>query len=149
MSSLTTGKSQPEGISPATRIAAIFAIDAICVVAMLWAAFSDGMAGWAGEYAKPHPPVPLSHWVLLAVGIVLAIHAMYAYWRWWIPDAGFQGIAAIVALVVAFGLLTSPGGGAANPNHPTPVSITQTNGGDFCYSGGQCYINGVPVSGHP
>lgn len=120
------------------------------------AAFSDGMAAWGGEFAKPHPAVHASHWAVLVVGIVLAIHAMYAYWHSWIPDAGFQGIFAIVALVVAFGLLTSSGDGAAQPNRPAPGHATTTGPGqgattgrDYCYSGEQCFINGVPVSGHP
>jgi hypothetical protein len=133
------------------RIAAIFAIDVMCGVVLYVAAFHDEMAAWGGEHARPRPPVHLAYWVLLGIGVVLAIHAIYAYWHWWIADAGFQGIAAIVALIMAFSLLSSPDDGAANPGHPAPAEPAQTTMGQdfFCYSGGQCYLNGVPVSGHP
>ena len=67
----------------------------------------------------------------------------------------------LVAAIDSVGLVALPFGGWAvllvgaalmvqSPaTQSTPVQSTQNNGGTFCYSGGQCYINGVPVSGHP
>ena len=83
------------------------------------------------------------------VGGALAIHACYAYWRNWIAGAGFQGILAIIALLVGFSTMSGSGDGASPPASPFPLHVTTTGGGSYCYSGGQCYINGEPVSGHP
>jgi hypothetical protein len=146
---LTSGKSLPERTSPIRRFLAVLAVDSVCVVLLYWAGFNDAMTGWAGDYAKPHPPVHLVPWTVLAMGFAFAIHAVYAYRRTWNPEAVLQGICGIVAIAIGFGMLSSTHDGAAQ--QPTPARNTQTNSnyGNFCYSGGDCYINGQPVSGHP
>lgn len=145
----TTGKSLPERTSPIRRFLAVLAVDSVCVVLLFWAGFSDGMTAWAGEYAKPHPPVHLVPWMTLGIGLTMAIHAVYAYRRNWGPEALLQGLCAAVAIFIWLGTVSSTGDGAAQ--HPSPARTTQTdsNTGTFCYSGGNCYINGQLVSGHP
>lgn len=99
--------------------------------------------------ALASPPSHVLSWAEIIVGGTLAIHACYAYWRAWIADAGFQGILAIIALLVGFSTLSTSGDGAAPPARPSPVQTTTPGGATYCYSGGQCYIDGEPVSGHP
>lgn len=149
MSSLTSGRSLPEQSSPLRRFLAVVTLDAVCVVLLFLAGFSDAMTAWGGGYANGHHAVHLSGWMMLAVGVALGIHAVYAYWRWWIPEAGFQGIAAILALIIGLSLLSSDGDGAARqPQRRSPVPAATTSSADFYCSGGHCYENGVDV-GHP
>ena len=152
VSSLTSGKSLPERTSPVRRFLAVAAVESVCVVLLLWAAFSDALTAWGGGYAKPHPAKHLVHWTVLLIGIALAIHAVYAYRRSWNPEAVFQGILGAVAILVGLALLNSTDAGAAR-QQPQPSSTagtsTGSNTGTFCYSGGNCYIDGTLVSGHP
>jgi hypothetical protein len=145
MSSLTSGSSVLR-TSGVRRFLAVLAVDSVCFVALVWGAFYDAMSGLGWESGTPASPVHYFSWAVVLVGGTLAVHAFYAYWRNWIPEAGIQGILAIVAVLAGLGMLSSTHDAAAQPN---PVHTTQTPNGDFCYSGGQCFINGVPVSGHP
>lgn len=150
MPSLTSGSSEPEHTSGATRFLAVLGIDVACFAVLVFGAFSQGMDNWGrGMSRTPSPPSHVLSWSEIIVGATLAIHACYAYWRNWIADAGFQGILAIVALLVGLSTLSSSGDGAAPPVSPTPVHATTTGDRFYCYSGGQCYLNGTPVSGHP
>jgi hypothetical protein len=129
---------------------AVLGIDVVCFVVLVFGAFSQGIDNWGrGMSGKPSPPSHVLSWAEIIVGGTLAIHACYAYWRNWIADAGFQGILAIIALLVGFSTMSGSGDGASPPASPSPVHVTTTGGGDYCYSGGQCYIDGEPVSGHP
>lgn len=152
VSSLTSGKSLPERTSPVRRFLAVAAVESVCVVLLMWAGFSDALTAWGGGYATARPARHLVHWTVLFIGIALAIHAIYAYRRSWNPEAVFQGILGAVALLVGVSLLSSTDAGAAQ-RRPQPSSTagtsTSSNTGTFCYSGGSCYINGTPVSGHP
>ena len=127
----------------------MLAVDAVCFVALAWGAFSDAMQGLGWESRRtPEPPTHYFSWALLLVAGALAIHTLYAYWRNWIPEAGIQALLALVAGLSGLSTLSSSGDGATPPQ-PSSVHSTQTPNAFFCYSGGQCYMNGTPVSGHP
>jgi hypothetical protein len=154
VSLLTSGKSLPERTSPVRRFLAVAAVESVCVVLLMWAGFSDALTAWSGGYATAHPARHLAHWTVLFIGIALAIHAVYAYRRSWNPEAAFQGILGAVALLVGVSLLSSTDAGVSRqrpqPSSPVGTSTsTSSNTGTFCYSGGTCYLNGTPVSGHP
>lgn len=147
--SLLSSEPSAPPTSGARRFLAVLAVDAVCFVALAWGAFSDAMQGLDWESRRtPKPPTHYFSWALILVSGTLAIHAFYAYRRNWSPEAGLQLLLAIVAGLCGLSTLSSSGDGAAPPN-PVHVTQTQTPNGDFCYSGGQCYINGTPVSGHP
>ena len=112
--------------------------------------------------------LPFGGWAVLLVGAALMLHTVYLFRSSWPAEGWLQAGLAIVAVVAGFGMVTSTDQGASplqpisvqiNPlqspatqspaTQSTPVQSTQNNGGTFCYSGGQCYINGEPVSGHP
>jgi cadmium resistance protein CadD (predicted permease) len=150
MSSPTSGNSLPDHTSPLSRFLAVVAVDAVCVVLLFWAGFRDAMTAWSGGYANGHHALHLSSWMMLAVGIALGIHAIYAYWHWWIPEAGIQGILAILAVIIGLSLLSADGDGAAQqPRQQSPAyTAPTTSSADIYCSGGHCYSNGVDV-GHP
>ena len=147
--SLLSSESSAPRTSGLRRFLAVLAVDAVCFVVLVWGAFSDAMQGLGWESRRtPEPPTHYFSWALILVGGTLAVHAFYAYWRNWTPEAGIQLLLAIVAGISGLSALGSGGDGAA-PSQPSSVHVTQTPNGDFCYSGGQCFINGTPVSGHP
>ncbi len=126
----------------------MLAVDAVCFVALAWGGFADAIQGLDWESRRtPRPPTHYFSWALLLVAGALAVHAFYAYWRNWTPEAGLQLLLAIVAGISGLSTLSASGDGAAP--QPNPVHTTQTPNAFFCYSGGQCYMNGTPVSGHP
>ncbi|MEY9892073.1 hypothetical protein ABIA31_005748 [Catenulispora sp. MAP5-51] len=102
---------------------------------------------------------------MLVVGAALMVHTVYLFRSSWPAEGWIQGALTVVAVVAGVGMTSSAGGLDSPPQpgivqpapaQPTPVQSTtaqpatgQTTGRSFCYSGGQCYINGVPVSGHP
>ncbi|MEY9928454.1 hypothetical protein ABH926_003093 [Catenulispora sp. GP43] len=121
-------------------------------------AAGDCLVGLAAMFAVP------SHfrsWAVLVIGAALVVHTVYLFRSSWPAEGWLQGALAVLAVVAGVGMTSSAGGAASPwqpsivqpaPAQPTPVQSTpstQTTGRTFCYSGGQCYINGVPVSGHP
>lgn len=150
MSSSFSGRAVPERISPLRRLLAVVAVDAVCVVLLFWTGFSDAMTAWSGGYTNGHHATHLSSWMMLMIGGALGIHAMYAYWHWWIPEAGIQGTSAILAVIIGFSLLSSDGDGAVQqPRQQSPAySAPTTSSPDIYCSAGHCYSNGVDI-GHP
>jgi len=147
--SLLPPGSSPPRTSRLRRLLAVLAVDAACFAALVWGAFSDAMQGLDWESRRtPEPPTHYFSWALLLAAAALTAHTLYGYWRNWIPEAGIQAVLALVAGLSGLSSLSSSGDGTAPPP-PSTVQVTHSVNGDFCYSGGQCYINGTPVSGHP
>lgn len=146
------GNSLPQCTSPLRRFLAVTAVDAVCVVLLFWAGFSDAMTAWGGGHANGRHSAHLSSWMMLLVGIALGIHTVYAYRRRWVPEAGVQGVSALLAVIIGLSMLSSDGDGAAQQprqqSQSPAYSAPTAGGGDFYCSGGHCYSNGVDI-GHP